>query len=67
MCLKDVMTKLQEQGFRVTETKLRWAIKSGKVSRPTLDGSLRYVYEPRHLDELLAYFGNRPEPAAACQ
>jgi hypothetical protein len=61
------MTKLQEQGFRVTETKLRWAIKSGKVSRPTLDGSLRYVYEPRHVDELLAYFGKRAEPTAACQ
>jgi hypothetical protein len=67
MCLKDLMTKLQEQGFRVTETRLRWAIRTGKVSRPALDGSLRYVYEPRHLEELLAYFGNRAETVAVCQ
>jgi hypothetical protein len=43
----------------VTETRIRWAIKSGKVSRPPLDGSLRFDFSDTHLQEIAVYFAGR--------
>jgi hypothetical protein len=59
MCLKDLMAALRERGHKVTEAQIRWAIKSGKVSRPPLDGSLRFDFEGEHLHECCAYFAAR--------
>lgn len=59
MCWHDVLEALRGRFPGVTGAKVRWAIDSGKVSRPPRDGSLRFVFGPRHVDELLAYFGTR--------
>jgi hypothetical protein len=64
MCLKDLLDLLREQGLEVTEPKLRWAIKTGRVSRPAVDGSLRFAYEERHLQEALAYFACKDKAPA---
>ena len=44
MCLRDFLAALQGAGLTVRESKMRWAITSGKVSRPQLDGSLRFDF-----------------------
>jgi len=57
VCLHDLMTALLAQGLEVTEAQIRWAIKTGKVSRPPVDGSLRFDYGEQHVREILAHFG----------
>jgi len=57
VCLKDLMIVLHGLGHVVTEPQIRWAIKCGKVSRPPLDGSLRFNFTEQHLRELSMYFG----------
>jgi hypothetical protein len=64
MCLRDLLTALKGRGLEVTETQLRWAIKTGKVSRPALDGSLRFDFGERHLREIVAYFVGKDKPSA---
>jgi hypothetical protein len=56
VCLKDLMVVLQGLGHVVTEAQIRWAIKSGKVSRPSLDGSLRFNFGEQHVREFCSYF-----------
>jgi hypothetical protein len=56
MCLKDVLATLRREGRVVSESKIRWAIVSGKVSRPPLDGSLRFDFGERQLQELRQLF-----------
>jgi len=63
MCLRDLLNLLREQGLEATEPKLRWAIKTGKVSRPRLDGSLRFDFGEQQLREALAYFSQDKAPA----
>jgi hypothetical protein len=59
MCLHDLMVFLRENGLEITETQVRWAIKSGKVTRPPLDGSLRFDFRDEHVGEIVHYFTNR--------
>ena len=59
MCFGDVLVSLRRQGVSATPTQVRWAITSGKVSRPPLDGSLRFDFGADHLAELCGYFENR--------
>jgi hypothetical protein len=56
MCFGDVVRELQQHGLAVTGTQVRWAITSGKVSRPPLDGSLRFDFGEQHLAELRDHF-----------
>jgi hypothetical protein len=59
MCWRDLMARLGERGLTVTEAQVRWAIRTGKVARPPLDGSLRFDFGDEHLNQLVAYFGGR--------
>jgi hypothetical protein len=56
MCFGDVVRALHQDGLTVTTTQVRWAITSGKVSRPPLDGSLRFDFGEQHLAELRDHF-----------
>jgi hypothetical protein len=38
---------------------VRWAIVSGKVSRPPLDGSLSFDFGPEQIEELITHFRGR--------
>lgn len=52
MCLTDLLTLLRSRGTEVTEPQVRWAIKTGKISRPPLDGSLRFEFGEVHVLQL---------------
>jgi hypothetical protein len=56
MCLTDLMKLLREKCPGVTVAQVRWAIGSGRVTRPPLDGSLRFDFGEQHLQELIRYF-----------
>ena len=59
MCSKDMMDALRAQGLNVTVPQVRWAIVSGKVSRPPLDGSLSFDFGPEQIEELVTHFRGR--------
>lgn len=52
MCLKDLIEALRRDRLVVREGQIRWAISSGKISRPPLDGSLRFDFDEGHLSQL---------------
>jgi hypothetical protein len=66
MCLKDLLMTLRGEGMVISETKIRWAISAGKVSRPPLDGSLRFNFGQEHLEQLRQLFRAKLEETAKC-
>lgn len=56
MCFSEVLRDLRSQGIEVTESQIRWAIKTGRVSRPRVDGSLRFDFSDENVAELAAHF-----------
>jgi hypothetical protein len=40
-------------------SKLRWVITTQKVKRPRLDGSLRFDFSQKNVDELISYFESK--------
>lgn len=61
MCLKDLIKVLRRDGLQVTEGQIRWAISSGKIARPPLDGSLRFDFDGDHLSQLREWLLQRQE------
>lgn len=62
MCLQDVLALLKTEGFKgVPADRIRRAISAGYVARPSLDGGLRFNYEPSHVEQLRRYFANPPQ------
>lgn len=59
MCFREVMDELRRNGVDVTEAQIRWAIKTGRVSRPRVDGSLRFDFSAENVAELAAHFAAR--------
>lgn len=56
MCLSELLKELRRQGVETTEARIRWAIKTGKVSRPRVDGSFRFDFSSTNIAELAAHF-----------
>jgi hypothetical protein len=56
MCFSELLAELRHRGIRETESQIRWAIRSGKTSRPPMDSSLRFNFAEQHVDELENYF-----------
>ena len=56
MVWSDLLNGLRSAGLDVTESQVRWALKTDKINRPPLDGSLRYVFNDRHLRQLKVLF-----------
>jgi len=56
MCLKELMDELRRTGTEVSETQIRWAIKTGKLSRPRIDGSHRFDFSSENVAEIVAHF-----------
>jgi hypothetical protein len=56
MCFGDLMIELHRRGISVTESQVRWALKTGKVSRPKLDASLRFTFSPKNVGEIADHF-----------
>ena len=56
MCFGDLMIELHRRGVSVSEIRIRWALKIGKVSRPKLDTSLRFTFSPENVAEIVDHF-----------
>jgi hypothetical protein len=65
MCYRDLLQILRAEGITPSEAQIRWAISSGKVSRPPLDGSLRFDFGPQHLEELRTSFLQKQEKSSS--
>jgi hypothetical protein len=71
MCWKDLLRRLARDCPDVSVSQIRWAIVTGKVRRPPLDGSLRFVFSEEDVTGIKDYFdrlrgnnGNSPIPPA---
>lgn len=64
MCFRELLDELKRAGVLATESQIRWAIKTGKVTRPRVDGSLRFDFVAKDLAELAAYLTARREVAS---
>jgi hypothetical protein len=64
VCLHDFLRTLRAEGVTLTEAQIRWAMATGKVSRPPLDGSLRFDFGPQHVAEVVTYFSKKQRVAA---
>ena len=56
MCFRELIDELRRQGIQATESQIRWAIKSGKVSKPPLNKGLNFVFGDEHLERLVELF-----------
>lgn len=56
MCLRELMDELRQAGVKVSETQIRWAIKTDKVARPRVDGSHRFDFSSENLAEIATHF-----------
>lgn len=56
MCTSDLLAELRASGVELSESQLRYAIKCGRVSRPRLDGSLKFDFTPENVAEIAAHF-----------
>ena len=61
MVFSELLEALHNDGLNVTEAQVRWAIRSGKLPRPPLDGSLRFVFSHDHVEQLRDLFSGRHE------
>jgi len=56
MVFSEVLKELKDKGFSVSRNQLRWAIVSHKVKQPRLDGSLKFDFSEKNVDEIAEYF-----------
>ena len=59
MCFADLLQTLQAEGLGINEYKIRAALRSGRLARPRLDRSNRFVFEAHHLRQLRRLFSNQ--------
>ena len=52
MCFSDLIQELHRQGVNLTDQQVRWALRTGAVSRPPQDGGCRFVFGPEHVEQL---------------
>jgi hypothetical protein len=65
MCYSELIDELRRRGIDVTESQIRWAIKSGKVSRPPLNKGLNFVFGEEHVEQFIQLFSNKHAARAA--
>jgi len=63
MCFAELLETLQTEGLNVNESKIRAALRSGRLTRPRLDRSNRFIFEAQHLKQLRKLFADRGNPA----
>ena len=52
MVISEVLTALAERGIVARDWHIRHALRAGKIPRPTLDGSHRFVFSKADVDRL---------------
>jgi len=66
MCYRELIDELRRLGIDATESQIRWAIKSGKVSRPPLNKGLNFVFGQEHVERFVELFANGQATCADC-
>jgi len=61
MVWSEILDALRAAGCDVSQSQVRWAITSGKIPRPPLDASLRFVFDEDHLNALRQLFTSKRE------
>ena len=56
VCFSELLRDLRQHGIKVSEARIRFAIKTGKVSRPRVDGSLRFDFSDENVAEIVTHF-----------
>ncbi len=59
MGIAEILYQLHEDGLDVTEYMIRCALRSGRLSRPPMDRSNRFVFDQDRLDRLRELFANK--------
>ncbi len=59
MCFGELVERLRQADVTATEMQIRWAIKTGKVSRPRMDRSLRFDFSDENTAEIIRHFRSR--------
>ena len=62
MCLKELMDELRQAEADVSESQISWAIKTGKRTRPRVDGSLRFDFSLENVAEIVSHFAKNGSP-----
>ncbi|MCC7421627.1 MAG: hypothetical protein IT428_15195 [Planctomycetaceae bacterium] len=56
MTFSELRAELRLRGIDLSEGRIHWAIRTGKVHRPRLDGSMRFDFSRSNLDEIVMHF-----------
>ena len=64
MVLSELLASLRKDGLDVTASRIHYAIATGKISKPRLDGSLAFDFDEANLRELRRYFKKRKKTVA---
>ena len=59
MRLAELIAELRRAGVKASESQIRWAIKTGKVRRPRLNGSRRFDFQKEDVTKIATYFSGR--------
>ena len=62
MCFADVLQTLRAEDLDINEYKIRAALRSGRLARPPLDRSNRFVFGAAHLDQIRKLFEDQIKP-----
>jgi len=65
MCYRDLLEELSRRGLSVTESQVRWALRTGKLPRPKRDGSQRFVYTEHDVERITRLFSDNKTSARA--
>jgi hypothetical protein len=57
--MSEYLSAIRLQGVDPSETQVRWAMKTGKLPRPQLDGAHRFVFCQDDVDLAVAFFQGR--------
>lgn len=60
MTLSEIIAVLKDDGHDATQARIAYLISRDIVARPHKDGSGRYDYDTRHLEELRRYYAKHP-------
>ena len=59
MGIAEILYQLREDGLDVTEYMIRTALRSGRLPRPPMDRSNRFVFSQGHLARLRELFADK--------
>ena len=65
MCFSDLLEKLRAEGLVVTESQIRFAVRSGRITRPSRDGGGRFIWTEAIVAELVTHLSRTRQAVPA--